>query len=175
MTKEGEKKFDRYQYIIPKFESSVLFVKDVEKSKDFYSNLLGQKIKMDFGRNVLFEGGFAIWQTDYALKIIFSNKAKKKSVGQNNAELYFEYIDLKGFLQKLEKLGIEIIHGVKEHPWGQRAIRFYDLDNHIIEFGEPLFNTVIRLFEKGLAIKSIAEKTMLPLEAVQDIIKGKKD
>jgi len=41
----------------PVFQSAVLLVKDVEKSKRFYSEVLGQRIVFDFGRNVVFEGG----------------------------------------------------------------------------------------------------------------------
>jgi len=82
MAKESK----NYNLSSPKFESAVFFVKDVEKSKNFYVNFLGQKILMDFGRNVGFEGGFAIWETDYALNIIFEEKSSGISVGGNNAE-----------------------------------------------------------------------------------------
>jgi catechol 2,3-dioxygenase-like lactoylglutathione lyase family enzyme len=41
---------------IPIYHNTVLLTKDIEKSKDFYNKLLGQKIIMDFGRNVGFEG-----------------------------------------------------------------------------------------------------------------------
>ena len=36
--------------IIPKYIGSVFFVKDVTKSKNFYVDILEQKIEMDFGR-----------------------------------------------------------------------------------------------------------------------------
>ena len=68
------------KYSNPKFESAVFFVQDVDKSKNFYVNILGQKITMDFGLNVAFEGGLAIWETEYALNTIFSEKAKKVKI-----------------------------------------------------------------------------------------------
>jgi len=34
----------------PKYTGAVFFVDNVEKTKTFYTNILGQKIEMDFGR-----------------------------------------------------------------------------------------------------------------------------
>ena len=156
--------------ISPKFESAVFFVKDVEKSKNFYVNLLGQKILMDFGRNVGFEGGFAIWETDYALKTIFEDKASGITVGGNNAEIYFEVVDLEGLLKKLKKKRIEIIHSIREHPWGQRGFRFYDPDHHIIEVSEPMLNVVARMYQDGMNIEEIEKKSMMPKEFIEIVI-----
>ena len=42
--------------------------------------------------------------------------------------------DFDGFLDKLKKYpNIEYLGDLIEHSWGQRVIRFYDLDGHIIE------------------------------------------
>ena len=86
-----------------KFESAVFFVQDVEKSKNFYVNILGQRIVMDFGRNVAFEGNFAIWEKNYALNTIFHEKAKKIKVGSNNSEIYFESDHIEEVYQELER------------------------------------------------------------------------
>jgi hypothetical protein len=69
----------------PVFKSAVLLAKDVKKSKHFYNIVLGQEIVMDFGRNVGFIGGLAIWEQDYALNLIFQEKAKNIIVGANNS------------------------------------------------------------------------------------------
>ena len=156
----------------PKFESAVFFVKDVEKSKKFYLNILGQKILMDFGRNVGFEGGFAIWESDYALNTIFEEKASNISIGGNNAEIYFEVVDLDGLLKKLKKESIEIIHPIREHPWGQRGFRFYDPDHHITEVSEPMLNVVARMHQNGMNIEEIEEKSMMPKEFIEMAIKN---
>ena len=42
--------------------STALFVKDIETSKKFYIDLLGLSIDLDFGKNVIFKNGFAIWE-----------------------------------------------------------------------------------------------------------------
>ena len=155
----------------PKFEGAVFFVKDVEKSKNFYSNLLGQKITMDFGANVAFEGRLAIWEIDYALNIIFSEKAKDIKVGGNNSEIYFESSNLDELHNKLKNEGVDMMHPIVEAPWGQRSFRVYDPDNHIVEFGEPMSTVIIRLHQQGMSPEEINKKSFMPIEIIKDIIK----
>ena len=60
---------------------------------------------------------------------------------QNNAcELYFEEQDIEVFVEKLERLypSIEYVNRLMTHSWGQRVIRFYDLDGNLIEVGTPM-------------------------------------
>ena len=85
----------------PIYRSVVLLVNDIRKSKNFYRDILGQKVMMDFGKNVGFEGGLAIWEKDYALNLIFQEKTQNIQVGTNNAEIYFEFDDLKSLFIRL--------------------------------------------------------------------------
>jgi hypothetical protein len=39
---------------------------------------------------VVFEGGLAIWDRDYALDLIFKEKRKAFQIGTNSVEFYFE-------------------------------------------------------------------------------------
>ena len=57
-----------------------------------------------------------------------------------NMELYFEEEDFDGFMTKLARRDdIRYVgDGVKEAGWGQLAVRFYDLDGHMIEVGESM-------------------------------------
>ena len=45
---------------------------------------------------------------------------------------------MEAFQEKLENCSFEInyVHKLKEYPWGQKAIRIYDPDGHMIEIGE---------------------------------------
>ncbi|HSV49194.1 MAG TPA: VOC family protein [Candidatus Acidoferrales bacterium] len=159
---------------VPKFQAAVFFVKDVARSKRFYGDVLGQKITMDFGANVTFEGGLSIWQTDYALNVIFEDKAKQFPVGANNAELYFDCSGIDAFFEKLSKEpALRVIHPVREHPWGQRGFRIYDPDGHIVEFGEPMAETVQRLYKQGLSVDEVAAKSLMPLEFINAVIQAK--
>ena len=42
------------------------------------------------------------------------------------------------FADNLQKCNVQYVHPVKEHSWGQRVVRFYDPDRHIIEVGENM-------------------------------------
>ena len=150
----------------PVYQSCVLFVKDVKKSKHFYNSILGQKIIMDFGRNVGFEGGLAIWEKAYALNVIWQEKAQNVNVGANNAEIYFETENLEKLYERLA-VEVQVIHSIQEHPWGQRAFRVYDPDNHILEFAESMERVVLRLNREGLSQEEIAEKSLMPLEFIR--------
>jgi len=151
----------------PAFHSVVLLVEDIERSKRFYSVVLGQKVVMDFGRNVGYEGGLAIWERDYALNLIFQGKTEGVKVGGNNAEIYFESGDVDALYKRLTAKGVKVIHSIVEQPWGQRVFRVYDPDNHIIEFAESMTSVVLRLDKNGLSIEEIAKKSLMPMEFIK--------
>jgi catechol 2,3-dioxygenase-like lactoylglutathione lyase family enzyme len=150
--------------------NTVLFVRDINLSKCFYVNILGQKIKDDFGRYIGFENGFGLWQGEFALETIYSKKKVMMTYGLDNCEVYFEIVDLETLSKKLKNEGVTFIHPIQEHPWGQRSFRIYDPDGHIIEFGEPISGVVRRYCQQGLTINEIAEKTTLPLEMVEKLL-----
>ena len=72
------------------------------------------------------------------------------------------------FLQKLETCGVEYVHPAVEHPWGQRAVRFYDQDRHIIEVGENLKSVCRRFLDSGMTPEQAAERMDVPLKFVTD-------
>jgi len=155
----------------PVYQACVLLVRDIEKSKHFYNTILGQEILMDFGRNVGFKGGLAIWDRDYALNLIFEEEAKDTLVGANNFEVYFETKDLDNLYKRLVNEKVKVIHAIREHPWGQRAFRIYDPDNHVIEFAESMESVVERLHSEGLGIEEISKKSMMPIDFIKMVLK----
>lgn len=159
---------------MPKYQAAVFFVADIQKAKHFYSEVLGQRVVQDFGANVTFEGGLSLWEKNYALNVIFEGKAKQIPVGANNSEIYFECSSIDAFYQRLANhQQVTVIHSVMEHPWGQRGFRVYDPDNHILEFGEPMSDTVLRLHKQGLSVDEIAKKSLMPLEFIQSVLQPK--
>ena len=44
------------------------------------------------------------------------------------------------FIKKLEELypSIQYVNRLMTHSWGQKVIRFYDLDGNLIEVGTPI-------------------------------------
>ena len=66
----------------------------------------------------------------------------KRSVipSSNQSELYFEESNIEQFVERLETLypETEYVNHLMTHSWGQKVVRFYDLDGNLIEVGTPL-------------------------------------
>ena len=155
------------------FQSSALFVRDIQASRRFYEELLGQEVEMDFGANVGYKGGFAIWQVDSAFEMIFERPADAEArLGCDNFELYFESPDLDIVWTRLSSQEVEVVHPLREQPWGQRVIRFFDPDGHIVEIGEPMPIVIARFLAQGMTAEAVAERTLMPLEFVQQVSEG---
>jgi predicted enzyme related to lactoylglutathione lyase len=154
-----------------KYSMPVLFVKDIEISKTFYQELFALKIENDFGENIVFKDGFSLWQKKRAEDIIFNSDQRVNPHERKNVELYFETQDIEQIWIKIKKKAIDFIHGLREEPWGQRNLRFYDPDKYIIEIAEPMEEVVLRLSKAGKTEEEISNRTQMPLEAVIKILK----
>ena len=149
------------------YQGTLVAVSDMERSKNFYTNVLEQKIMMDLGTHVAFERGLSL-QSNYE-ELVGTTLPKKERA--NNFELYFEVEDLDTWQDKLHKTeGIEFIHDAKEYPWGQRVFRFYDYDNVIIEIAESMDSVAKRYLSQGLSVEETAERTMYPVEYIQSLV-----
>lgn len=147
-----------------KFICPLIAVNDITVSKNFYESILKQKVISDFGENVTFDGGFSI-QSNYKNLIEKNeNDILKKS---NNFELYFEEDNLDDFVCNIKNNVIEYVHELKEQPWGQRVVRFYDPDKHIIEVGESMIAVIKRFLNQGMSIEETSKRTMYPIEFVR--------
>lgn len=119
-----------------KLKNILLVVKDIEKSRQFYHDLFGLELVLDNNGNMILTEGLVlqdekIWREFFGTEVI----------PQNNAcELYFEEADIEAFVQKLERLypSIVYVNRLITHSWGQKVIRFYDLDGNLIEVGTPM-------------------------------------
>lgn len=152
-----------------KFKNPLLVVEDMERSKNFYKEVLGLKVIVDFGANVTLTGGVCL-QTKESWKSFINTD--NITFGCNSAEIYFEEDDFDKFAEKLGKLeGIEYVHPVVEHRWGQRAVRFYDPDKHIIEVGENIKAVCKRFIAAGMTPEQTAERMDVPIKFVNSCIK----
>ncbi|MCT4508212.1 MAG: glyoxalase/bleomycin resistance/dioxygenase family protein [Tepidibacter sp.] len=152
-----------------KFKLPLLAVKNVNVSKRFYQELFNQKVVLDLGKNVTFNGGFAI-QEDFAWLVDLPvGSVIEKS---NNMELYFEVDDFDEFMQRLEKhKNIEYVHQPKKHEWQQRVVRIYDPDYHIIEIGESIGVIAKRYLNEGYSIEQTSQIIQHPTDFVKMFIK----
>lgn len=151
-----------------KYKGTLITVKDIIKSKAFYKSVLDLDVVMEAGANVELAGGVFLQTLDTWVNFIHTPKAE--IIFSNNAiELYFETDDIDGFIEKLNALAdIEYIHPLIEHSWGQRAIRFYDLDHHIIEVAENIVMVIKKFIDSGLTI----ERTAMRMDVGVDYIKS---
>ncbi len=151
-----------------KYSGTLIAVNDMETSRKFYMEVLQQKIIFDIGEHVSFEGNLSL-QKNYDEIVGFSKDEIVR--GSKNFELYFEEEDLDDFLnKKIYPSDIELLHDVKEYEWGQRVIRFYDPDRHIIEVAESMVTVVKRFLKQGLSIEETAKRTMFSIEFVQNCL-----
>ena len=119
-----------------KLKNVLIVVKDIEKSRKFYHDLFGIDLVLDNDGNMILTEGLVL-QDEKIWKSFLDRDIVPKS---NSCELYFEEQDIESFDRKLEKLypDIEYVNRLMTHSWGQRVIRFYDLDGNLIEVGTPM-------------------------------------
>lgn len=142
----------------------------MEVSRTFYEKVLNQKVGCDLGQNVFFEGGFAIHLKSHYADLINVDESDIAS-RSNNAELYFEENDLDAFLERLKGMvSVNYVHELREQPWGQRVVRLYDPDMHIVEVGEPMESVAKRLLKGGLSVEETARRTLMPEEFVRQMV-----
>ncbi|MBP8994194.1 MAG: VOC family protein [Bacteroidales bacterium] len=144
-------------------------VENIERSKHFYQEKLGQTIKEDYGENIVFEGDFSIHLKAHYSTLLNGHKITN---GGNNFEIYFEHNDLETLQTKLKSTGVEFVHEIQTQPWQQRVMRIYDPDKNIIEIGESLEHVCIRLKNEGKCIEDIIKLTSLSEEYINQALKS---
>ena len=119
-----------------RLKNILIVVKDIEKSRKFYHDLFDIDLVLDNDGNMILTEGLVL-QDEKIWKSFLDRDIVPKS---NSCELYFEEQDIESFVRKLERLypTIEYVNKLMTHSWGQRVIRFYDLDGNLIEVGTPI-------------------------------------
>ena len=151
-----------------KYVCTVISVADISAARKFYEDLFGLEVYQDYGKNIAFTCGLALQQDFDWLVSIPKEKVLKKS---NNAEVVFEEQNFDGFLNKLKEYPeIEYLGEVIEHSWGQRVIRFYDLDGHLIEVGEDMKMVVKRFLNAGMSMEELSVKMDASIEDLTKLL-----
>ena len=154
----------------------VLFVKDAQIARTFYESLLGLKVKAVYGgTNIIFEEGLALWQ-------VMNENIIPKTLGSENItdsnltsrfELCFETEDLDNIYKILKDNDTKFLHEINVELWGQRTIRFYDPDGHLIEVGEAMHIFIRRIYEEeNCDIEATSRRTFTPVEMLKEILKS---
>lgn len=118
-----------------RLKNILIVVKDIDNAKKFYHDLFGLEMIVDNDGNMILTEGLVLQDEK-----IWRNFLGKEILPENNScELYFEERNIEGFVEKLERLypNIKYVNKLMTHSWGQKVVRFYDLDGNLIEVGTP--------------------------------------
>ncbi len=121
-----------------RLKNVLLVVKDIEVSKSFYKDLFGLQVLTDFGSKAIMSEGLVL----QAQKEWEKATLKEVSFGSHSSELYFEEYDLDAFAKRLEisKYPISYATPLKDCQ-GEKLVRLYDPDLHLIEVKECVSST----------------------------------
>lgn len=127
-----------------KFAYTILYVKDVKKSLNFYSRAFGFKIKLiapgaEYGELVSGETTLSF----ASVKLGKSNLSKgfqqsgatRKPFG---IEIAFSTTDVYALMKKAVKLGAKTYEKPRQKPWGQTVGYLKDPDGFLIELCTPM-------------------------------------
>ena len=146
-------------------------VRDMKASLRFYQDVLGLEVVQDFGANVVLTGGLSL-QTLETWASFLGKVSDDIRFGGNDAEMYYVADDFDAFLTALKAHPeAEMVHPSVEHRWGQRAVRLYDPDHHIIEVGESLAKVAKRFRDGGLNEEGVARRMDISLEYARKLLK----
>ena len=118
-----------------KFKGTLIVVKDCKKALKFYQDMFGFELMRDHDGNMELSGNLYLQEEQY-----WERFTGRSVISQNNhTELYFEEPEIERFVKKLETLYPDTVYvnRLMTHSWGQRVVRFYDPDGHLIEVGAP--------------------------------------
>lgn len=151
-----------------KLKNFLLVVTDIDKSVAFYRQVLGLRVIMDFGANKTLTGGLTLQTLQTWKTFIHTDNI---SFGSNSSELYFEEDHFDQFAEHIKTCGVEYVHPIKEHSWGQRVVRIYDPDKHIIEIGENLKSVCKRFLDSGMTPEQVAIRMDVPIKYVNSCMR----
>ncbi|MBN1429382.1 MAG: VOC family protein [Anaerolineae bacterium] len=153
-----------------KYVGPLMVVEDMKRARHFYEQVLEQQVSIDFGENVGYKGGLSIHRKAHFQELLGDPTRYPIVSKAHNGELYFESDEIEALLCRLKEHSVEFISEIQEQPWGQRVMRFYDPDGHIIEVGEPIASTVLRMHKQGASNREIVKKTGMPAEFVEKAV-----
>lgn len=120
-----------------RLKNVLIVVKDIEKSRQFYHDLFGLELVLDNDGNMILTEGLVLQDEK-----IWREALGKEIIPENNfCELYFEEPEIEAFICKLETQypSIQYVNRLTEYSWGQKMVRFYDLDGNLIEVRTPMY------------------------------------
>ena len=119
-----------------RLRNDLIAVNDMDRAIRFYKEIFGLQVILDQDGNVIMSEGLVLQDAK-----VWQQFLDKELIPKNNmTELYFEESDIEEFVKKLEESDFEIeyVNELMTHSWGQKVVRFYDLDGNLIEVGTTM-------------------------------------
>lgn len=121
-----------------KIFANTLFVDDLEISRAFYSSIFEKSPVFEDKNSVVFKFGellINLLSQSQAPTLIGPAKVAQKSSGAR-FQLTIHVDDVDTQAQRLIALGVSLINGPIDRPWGSRTILFADPDGHLWELAQ---------------------------------------
>lgn len=120
------------------FYNTIVFVRDLKASTEFYTKVLGLGVETEYDTIVFFENHFVLHDGRDICNTTFGERPERTEWGARNLLIYLETDDLEQAYQTVLQSGARIIHPITTQHWGQNVFRFFDPDGHIVEIGEAM-------------------------------------
>ena len=117
-----------------------LFVEDLERAKLFYRRVFGLDVFFEDPNSAVFKFGATL------INLLLADAARDlvapSAVGRSDAGPRFQLTipvdDVDATCAQLHELGVELLNGPMNRPWGIRTASFQDPGGHIWEIAQPL-------------------------------------
>lgn len=115
-------------------------VEDLEKTIEFYRNILGLKVEYEPGSGYALVkiGGtlhYGIWDRGDAAKVTFGDESAREKIPLGFS-IGFEVDSVKEATDEIQARGWSVLHDRKEETWGQVTSRWYSPSGALCEFSE---------------------------------------
>jgi catechol 2,3-dioxygenase-like lactoylglutathione lyase family enzyme len=118
-----------------KIYANTLFVADIERSKAFYAQILEKSPIFEDEASVVFQFGellINLLSQKEAIELI--TPAKVASLGHgSSSQMTIQVHDVDAHARRLGEMGVTLINGPIDRPWGIRTVLFADPDGHLWE------------------------------------------
>ncbi|MQA16905.1 MAG: VOC family protein [Pseudonocardiaceae bacterium] len=123
---------DRLDYLI-------LYVSDLDASVAFYRDVVGLAHRFTDAGYAEFASGetrFALYERRRAAWLTADTVAPGAA-----GEVVFVVADADAEARRLDDLGVPVLAGPADRPWGHRVVHVADPDGFVIEFAQPIPRT----------------------------------
>ena len=121
-------------------DAITLFVEDLEQAKLFYRRVFGLDVIFEDPNSAVFEFGSTVinlLKTDAARELVAPSAVGRSDAGPR-FQLTIPVADVDATCADLSHLGVELLNGPMNRPWGIRTASFQDPGGHIWEIAQPL-------------------------------------